>query len=139
MVTVFIFPLMTVKALNQARFEANVRAYGGTSYQKKWPSPYAMACGVLLAISILKYVYHPLRWFALGAVAIGIFPIILKGLAAIRNFKLDINILVLIAGKSDSFFLLFSFRLGILYIKNMESNLTFVWSIVKNISLKFIK
>jgi Cd2+/Zn2+-exporting ATPase len=89
---------LTVKALNQARLEANVRAYGETKHQKKWPSPYAMACGVLLLLSLLKYVYHPLRWFAIGAVAVGILPICLKAVASLRNFRLDTNVLMLIAG-----------------------------------------
>ncbi|KAL7193918.1 hypothetical protein ACSBR2_025540 [Camellia fascicularis] len=89
--------LHIAKALNQARLEANVRVYGKTNYQKKWPSPYAMACGVLLLLSFLKYFYRPFQWLAVGAVVIGICPIFLKGLAAIRNFTLDTNILVLIA------------------------------------------
>ncbi|XP_052309591.1 cadmium/zinc-transporting ATPase HMA3 isoform X3 [Populus trichocarpa] len=89
--------LQIVKALNQARLEANVRAYGETKHQKKWPSPYAMACGVLLLLSLLKYVYHPLRWFAIGAVAVGILPICLKAVASLRNFRLDTNVLMLIA------------------------------------------
>jgi Cd2+/Zn2+-exporting ATPase len=89
---------LTVKALNQARLEANIRAYGETKHQKKWPSPYAMACGVLLLLSLLKYVYHPLRWFAIGAVAVGILPICLKAVASLRNFRLDTNVLMLIAG-----------------------------------------
>lgn len=86
-----------VKALNQARLEANVRAYGVENYPKKWPSPYAVACGTLLLLSFLKYVFRPLQWLALGAVAVGIFPIALKGFVAIRNLRLDINILVMIA------------------------------------------
>ncbi|KAI8019817.1 Cadmium/zinc-transporting ATPase HMA2 [Camellia lanceoleosa] len=56
-----------------------------------------MACGVLLLLSFLKYVYRPFQWLAVGAVVIGICPIFLKGLAAIRNFTLDTNILALIA------------------------------------------
>lgn len=90
--------LIAVKALNQARLEANVRVYGQAAYQKKWPSPYAIGSGILLLLSFLKYVYEPFRWLALGAVAAGIFPIAWRGIAAVRNFTLDINILVLIAG-----------------------------------------
>ena len=89
---------MTVKALNQARLEANVRVYGEENYKKKWPSPYAIACGLLLSLSFLKYVYHPLQWLAVGAVAIGIFPITLKVMVSIRNLRIDINILMMIAG-----------------------------------------
>ncbi|XP_031270905.1 putative inactive cadmium/zinc-transporting ATPase HMA3 isoform X2 [Pistacia vera] len=90
--------LEIVKALNQARLEANVRAYGGENYQKRWPSPYAVASGILLALSFFKYLYHPFRWLALGAVAVGICPIILKGFVALRNLRLGhVNILILIA------------------------------------------
>ncbi|XP_009344843.2 putative inactive cadmium/zinc-transporting ATPase HMA3 isoform X1 [Pyrus x bretschneideri] len=91
--------LQIVKALNQARLEANVRVYGaGDSYKKTWPSPYAIGSGVLLVLSFLKYTYRPLGWLALGAVALGIFPIAMKGFASIRNFRFhDINILVIIA------------------------------------------
>ncbi|KAG6698738.1 hypothetical protein I3842_08G034000 [Carya illinoinensis] len=89
--------LQIVKALNQARMEANVRVYGEENYKKKWPSPYAVASGSLLLLSLLKYVYHPLQWLAVGAVAVGLFPVVLKGMVAIRNLRLDINILVLIA------------------------------------------
>ncbi|KAL6994841.1 putative cadmium/zinc-transporting ATPase hma4 [Sarracenia purpurea var. burkii] len=88
-----------VKALNQARLEANVRVVGdAVDYRKKWPSPYAIGCGVLLLLSFLKYVYRPLEWLALAAVAVGIFPIFLKGIAALWNFTLDTNILALFAG-----------------------------------------
>ncbi|KAF2309674.1 hypothetical protein GH714_004554 [Hevea brasiliensis] len=89
--------LQIVKALNQARLEANIRVNGNTSYQKKWPSPFAVGSGVLLLLSLLKYVYHPLHWLALGSVAIGIPPIFLKAIASIRNFRFDTSILVLIA------------------------------------------
>ncbi|WRX31954.1 hypothetical protein QQP08_024441 [Theobroma cacao] len=89
--------LQIVKALNQARLEANVRARGEIKYQKKWPSPFAIACGLLLLFSLLKYAYHPLQWLAVGAVAVGIYPMLLKGYAAVRNFRLDINILMLSA------------------------------------------
>ncbi|CAK9172451.1 unnamed protein product [Ilex paraguariensis] len=97
--TLLISQVQIVKALNQARLEANVRVSGsgGGNYQKKWPSPFAVACGVLLALSFLRYVFHPFQWVALGAVAIGIYPIVLRAIAAIRNFTLDINILMLIA------------------------------------------
>ncbi|GMI92904.1 heavy metal atpase 2, ARABIDOPSIS HEAVY METAL ATPASE 2 [Hibiscus trionum] len=89
--------LQIVKALNQARLEANVRAQGEIKYQKKWPSPFAIACGLLLLISLFKYVYPPLQWVAVAAVVVGVYPILLKGYAAITHFRLDINILMLIA------------------------------------------
>ncbi|CAN4084893.1 unnamed protein product [Withania somnifera] len=86
-----------VKALNQARLEASIRVNGLKNYQKKWPSPFAIGSGILLALSFLKYFFPPLQWLALGAVAFGIPPIIFRGVAAVRNLTLDINILVLIA------------------------------------------
>ncbi|XVF82277.1 hypothetical protein PTKIN_Ptkin16aG0033100 [Pterospermum kingtungense] len=89
--------LQIVNALNQARMEANVRANGRIEHQGKWPSPFAMACGLLLLLSFLKYVYHPLQWLAVGAVVIGIYPILIKAYAAITSFRLDVNVLMLIA------------------------------------------
>ncbi|KAJ7949887.1 Cadmium/zinc-transporting ATPase 3 [Quillaja saponaria] len=95
--SLLISKVQIVKALNQARLEANIRVYGDNKHQKNWPSPYAMASGLLLVLSFLKYVYSPLQWLALGAVAAGILPIVLKAIVAIRNYRLDINILMLIA------------------------------------------
>ncbi|KAL3644198.1 Cadmium/zinc-transporting ATPase hma2 [Castilleja foliolosa] len=89
--------IQIVKALNQARLEANIRAYGGKNYKNKWPSPYAVISGILLLLSFLKYFYSPLRWLAIGAIVVGIIPIALKAVASLRNFMIDINILVLIA------------------------------------------
>ncbi|KAH6755808.1 heavy metal atpase 2 [Perilla frutescens var. hirtella] len=88
--------IQIVKALNESRLEASVRVYGHSNYKNKWPSPYAVACGALLLLSFLKYAYAPFRWLAIAAIAVGIPPVILKALAAVRNFRLDINILVLI-------------------------------------------
>lgn len=96
--------VVTVKALNQARLEANVRVYGDEKHQKRWPSPYSIASGLLLLLSFLKFVYSPLKFLALGAVAAGVFPIILKAIVSIRNFRFDINILVIIAGNSIAFY-----------------------------------
>jgi len=89
---------MTVKALNQARLEANIRVRGDENHKKRWPSPYSIASGVLLLVSFLKFVYHPMKYVALGAVAVGVYPIILKAIASIRNLRIDISILMLIAG-----------------------------------------
>ncbi|GAA0173844.1 hypothetical protein LIER_41604 [Lithospermum erythrorhizon] len=91
-----------VKALNQAKLEANVRARSGdNNLKKKLPSPYAIGSGALLLVSFAKFWYSPLQWLALGAVAVGIVPIILRSFAAVKNFTLDINILMLIAGKTS--------------------------------------
>ncbi|KAL7600040.1 hypothetical protein Lser_V15G23596 [Lactuca serriola] len=86
-----------VKVLNQASLEANVRVKGETNYRNKWPSPYAVACGVLLLLSFLSYFFSPLKWLAIAAVVVGILPIILKSIASLRNFRLDVNTLMLIA------------------------------------------
>ena len=95
--SLLISQLQIVKALNQARLEANVRVYGDEKQQKKWPSPYAVASGLLLLLSFLKYVYRPLEYLAVGAVVAGAFSIILKAIASFRNLRLDINILLIIA------------------------------------------
>ncbi|KAK1417484.1 hypothetical protein QVD17_26612 [Tagetes erecta] len=70
---------------------------GNHSYRNKWPSPYAVVCGVLLLLSFLKYIYVPFKWLALGSVAVGSIPLILKAIASLRNLRIDINILMLIA------------------------------------------
>ncbi|TKY54539.1 Cadmium/zinc-transporting ATPase HMA2 [Spatholobus suberectus] len=95
--TLVISQLQIVKALNQARLEANIRVYGDEKHQKRWPSPYSVGSGLLLLLSLLKFVYHPFKYLALGAVAVGAYPIILKAIVSIRNLRLDINILMLIA------------------------------------------
>lgn len=89
---------LTVKALNQARLEASVRPYGETSLKSQRPSPFAVASGVLLALSFLKYLYSPLALLAIVAVVAGIFPILAKAFASVIRFRLDINALTLIAG-----------------------------------------
>ncbi|XP_073043852.1 cadmium/zinc-transporting ATPase HMA3-like isoform X1 [Primulina eburnea] len=101
-VIVFHDPLLVshtqiVKALNQARLEANVKVHGPSNYKNRWPSPYAIASGALLLLSFLQFFYGPLEWLAIGAIAVGIIPIFLKAVASVRNVTLDINILVLIA------------------------------------------
>ncbi|GFY81407.1 heavy metal atpase 2 [Actinidia rufa] len=86
-----------VEALNRERLEANVKLHGEVKFQKKWPEKWVIACGLLLALSFLKYVYEPLQWLALGAVAIGLPSVIFKSIAAIRNCTPNVNILMLIA------------------------------------------
>ncbi|KAL0346881.1 UNVERIFIED_CONTAM: Cadmium/zinc-transporting ATPase HMA2 [Sesamum calycinum] len=86
-----------VKALNRARLEANVRVQSEPNYKNKWPRPYVVIGGALLLLSFLKYVYSPLGWLAIGAVAVGVLPILSKAVLAIRNRTLDINVLVVIA------------------------------------------
>ncbi|XP_014509390.1 putative inactive cadmium/zinc-transporting ATPase HMA3 isoform X2 [Vigna radiata var. radiata] len=95
--TLVISQLQIVKALNQARLEANIRVHGDENHGKRWPSPYSIASGVLLLVSFLKFVYPPLKYVALGAVAAGIYPIFRKAIASIRNLRVDISILMIIA------------------------------------------
>ncbi|KAH9616628.1 hypothetical protein KSS87_006321 [Heliosperma pusillum] len=56
-----------------------------------------MLSGLLLALSFLKYVYHPFQWLAVAAVVVGVRPILTRGVVALRNFTLDVNILMIIA------------------------------------------
>ncbi|GFY91405.1 heavy metal atpase 2 [Actinidia rufa] len=67
-----------VEALNRERLEANVKLHGEVKFQKRWPEKWVIACGLLLALSFLKYVYEPLQWLALGAVAIGLPSVIFQ-------------------------------------------------------------
>ncbi|KAF9612468.1 hypothetical protein IFM89_000216 [Coptis chinensis] len=95
--SLLISEIQIVKALNQARLEANIRVYGEEKFGKKWPSPYTIACGILVIVSTFKFIFHPLEWVGLGAVALGLPHILLRSIAAVRNCTLDVNILVLIA------------------------------------------
>jgi len=90
-------PANIVKALNQARLDASVRVVGQLKSGRKWPSPYTLASGFCVVVALFHYLYHPLRWVALGAIAVGILPIMQRSFLAIRNFMLDINVLMLIA------------------------------------------
>lgn len=95
--SVLIPPSEIVKALNQARLDASLRVAGQLKSTRKWPSPYTLVSGFCLALSFFQYLYRPFRWVALGAIAIGILPILLKSFVALRNLMLDINVLMVIA------------------------------------------
>ncbi|RCV10162.1 hypothetical protein SETIT_2G090500v2 [Setaria italica] len=87
-----------VKVLNKAGLEASVRAYGsGSGAAGRWPSPFIVACGVLLLASFLAPLLPPLRWLALAAACVGSQPMLLRAVAAAGELTLDINILMLIA------------------------------------------
>ncbi|CAH9140996.1 unnamed protein product [Cuscuta epithymum] len=86
-----------VRALNKARLEASIRVNGVRKQWQTWPSPYAIVCVILLLLSLLKYVYEPLKWLAVGAAVVGAVPITLKAVVSLRNLNIDINILMLIA------------------------------------------
>lgn len=103
--SLLISQLQIVNALNKSGLEASVkdRAGGGENNNKKnnkkrWPSPFVIGSGLLVLLTlILQHVYHPLRYMGLGAVALAIFPIFFKAVAALRNYNFtNINILVLI-------------------------------------------
>ncbi|KAL5974174.1 cadmium zinc-transporting ATPase [Asimina triloba] len=90
--------IQIVKALNKARLEANIRVFGEDKKGRNWPSPWTIASGILLAISFLKFLYHPLHWIALAATVVGLPPVLMRSYAALKSVSLDINILALIAG-----------------------------------------
>ncbi|GAQ83115.1 heavy metal atpase 2 [Klebsormidium nitens] len=89
--------LQLVKALNEARLDARLHSRGQVRPLQRYPRWNVILCGVLLAVSFVKYAFPPIKWVALGAVALGLPPILLKSLAALRNFVLDINALMTIA------------------------------------------
>ncbi|XP_010433028.1 PREDICTED: cadmium/zinc-transporting ATPase HMA2-like isoform X2 [Camelina sativa] len=94
--TLILSQFQIVKALNQARLEADVRVTGETNFKNKWPSPFAVVTGVLLLLSFFKYLYPPFRWLAVAAVVAGIYPIFAKAIASLARCRIDINILVVI-------------------------------------------
>lgn len=104
-ITSFFFGFeLTVKALNQARFEATTRAYGTQKIINKWPNHYIVACGFFLFMSLFQRFFHPLRLVSVAAVIVGLPPIVLRSIASIQRYMLDINILMLIAGKNKIIF-----------------------------------
>ncbi|KAL2893977.1 Cadmium/zinc-transporting ATPase HMA2 [Bienertia sinuspersici] len=92
-----ISPSQIVKALNQASLEASVRPRGESNYTKQWPGKWDIACGVLLLLSLFKYIYQPMQWLAIVAVLIGVPNIIWRSIASVRNLTLNVNVIVLIA------------------------------------------
>ncbi|XP_002974006.2 putative inactive cadmium/zinc-transporting ATPase HMA3 isoform X2 [Selaginella moellendorffii] len=86
-----------VKALNEARLDASLHHRGELKRSSNWPSPWTICCGILLLVSFFKHFWNPLKWFAIGAVAVGIPPIFMRSIASLRRWILDINILMLIA------------------------------------------
>lgn len=106
----------TVKALNEARMDASIHLRGEWKTGRKWPSPWTISSGVLLGIAFFQYLYQPLKWVALGSVGLGIPPLVLRIMAALKSFILDINILMLIAGK-DNILLLICFMIQLQIFK----------------------
>jgi Cd2+/Zn2+-exporting ATPase len=93
-----------VKILNEAQLDASIHQRGKRRVPQKWPSPWTLGSGVLLLVSLLHYICHPLKWVALGSVALGVLPILVRSLVALRRCVLDINALMLIAGQLDRVF-----------------------------------
>ncbi|KAL2340268.1 hypothetical protein Fmac_008208 [Flemingia macrophylla] len=89
--------LFFADALNAARLEASLKLQGETDSGNKWPDLTTVVCGLLLAVSFLKYLYPPLGWLALGSVVIGSPKVLLRAIASIKALTLNINILVLLA------------------------------------------
>ena len=96
---VFCFSNYAVKVLNGAHLDASIHRRGELKAGRQWPSPWCIGSGILVAIAFFHYIYKPMQWVALGAVAVGVPPLILKAIAAVRKFVLDINMLMLIAGE----------------------------------------
>ncbi|KAI5080632.1 hypothetical protein GOP47_0003815 [Adiantum capillus-veneris] len=90
-------PAKLVRLLNDAQLEASIHIRGEWKAAHKWPTPYTILSGLLVIISMFHYVFGPLKWVALGAVAVGLKPILVKSFVSLRRFVLDINILMLIA------------------------------------------
>ncbi|XP_025801340.1 cadmium/zinc-transporting ATPase HMA3-like [Panicum hallii] len=88
--------LHIVKVLNKAGLEASIRAYGSGG-ARRWPSPFIVACGALLAASFFAPLLPTLGWLALAAACVGSQPMLLRAFAAAGNLTMDINIFMLIA------------------------------------------
>ncbi|KAH7352087.1 hypothetical protein KP509_19G029500 [Ceratopteris richardii] len=95
--SIAVSPSKLVNALNKAQLEASIHVRGEWKMSNKWPTPYTVASGVLVLISLFHYAFGPLKWVALGAVAVGLPPIIRKAFISLKRFVMDINILMLIA------------------------------------------
>lgn len=117
-VLILIYVIVSADALNTARLEASFRPQGETSNEKKWPDLTTMACGLLLALSFLQYIYPPLGWLALGSVVIGFPRVLFRAIASIKALTLNINILVLLAGKSFHTWVILWFELYIYWLDN---------------------
>lgn len=66
-----------------------------------WPPWYLLLSTVLLLVSILSYIPAPnmayLKYAALGSIAVGAPFVARRGWAALRTWRLDINVLMVIA------------------------------------------
>ena len=89
------------EALNAAQLDACVvRDAAGLEEMSEGlgrPDPFMVAGGVLLVISVFYLAFDPLKYVALGAVALGAPPIIAKSASALRRGIVDINTLMAVA------------------------------------------
>jgi Cd2+/Zn2+-exporting ATPase len=79
--------------------DASIHQHSELKVGCNWPSPWKLGSSILVAIAFFYYIYQPMHWVALGVVVDGVPPLILKAIAVLRKFVLDINILMLIAGE----------------------------------------
>ncbi|KAL3700093.1 hypothetical protein R1sor_018115 [Riccia sorocarpa] len=86
-----------VKVLNEARLDATIHQRGVRRMTHKWPSPWTIGSGLLICVAFFHYLWSPLKWVALGSVAVAAPPIVVRSFVALRRFVLDINCLMLIA------------------------------------------
>ncbi|KAL3685647.1 hypothetical protein R1sor_003669 [Riccia sorocarpa] len=86
-----------VKVLNEARLDATIHQRGVRRMTHKWPSPWTIGSGLLICVAFFHYLWSPLKWVALGSVAVAVPPIVVRSFVALRRFVLDINCLMLIA------------------------------------------
>ena len=98
-------PPLPVLLLNQSHLDASVQQRGAVRSYRKLPSPLTLLSGALLLVSLLSYLPLPppasqaLSYVAIAAAVVGAPPIVLKSVAALRRWVLDINTLMIIAGE----------------------------------------
>ncbi|XP_058073762.1 cadmium/zinc-transporting ATPase HMA2-like [Magnolia sinica] len=87
-----------VNSLNDARLNAEIRELGQFKTRKlSWPSTNTLCSGALMVVALFGYIYPPLKWVALAAIAVGIPNMLLRSVTALRRCMLDINVLMVIA------------------------------------------
>eukprot|EP00899_Mesostigma_viride_P003796 jgi/Mesvir1/13417/Mv16498-RA.1 len=90
-----------VDALNEAGLDASIHRVGDgeddASLGHRLPPWDTVLSGALIAVSIFSLLYHPLKYVALGAVALRLPRMVLKMVASLRRLILDVNTLMAIA------------------------------------------
>jgi len=94
-------PSALVAALNDAKLQATLGKKGGKTGPHKVPFPlHILASGILLIVSLLSLIDEDLehaKWLALGSIVFGVPGVLLRAFISVRNFMLDINVLMVIA------------------------------------------